>query len=76
MRAIRAAGLTFAGIYHSHPRGANEPSARDVRQAFYPEAAYFLVSPQDRLSSMDKQPAVRAFSILSGKVEELLLEIL
>jgi len=76
LRAIRAVGLTFAGIYHSHPKGASEPSARDVAQAFYPAAAYFIVSPQDGLSNTDQRHAVRAFSIFNGKVQELLLEIL
>jgi proteasome lid subunit RPN8/RPN11 len=76
MRAIRAAELTFAGIYHSHPNGLNEPSARDVAQAFYPDAAYFIVSPHMELSKAAAPNGIRAFSICEGKVEELQLEIL
>jgi proteasome lid subunit RPN8/RPN11 len=76
MRAIRAAELTFAGIYHSHPNGLNEPSARDVAQAFYPDAAYFIVSPHTELSKGAAPNSIRAFSICDGRVEELQLEIL
>jgi len=76
MRAIRATGLKFAGIYHSHPSGSNEPSARDVAQAFYPDAVYFIVSPHADLSDSAQPHGVRAFSIRAEKVEELQLEIL
>jgi len=76
MRAIRAAGLEFAGIYHSHPNGSNEPSARDVAQAFYPEVAYLIASPHAELSQCVQPCGVRAFSIRCGKVEELPIETL
>jgi proteasome lid subunit RPN8/RPN11 len=76
MRAIRTAKLEFAGIYHSHPNGLNEPSTRDVAQAFYPDAAYFIVSPHTELSKAPAPNIIRAFSICEGKVEELQLEIL
>jgi proteasome lid subunit RPN8/RPN11 len=76
MRGIRGAELTFAGIYHSHPNGVNEPSARDVAQAFYPDTAYFIVSPRAEMSKAAAPNGIRAFSICEGKVEELQLEIL
>jgi proteasome lid subunit RPN8/RPN11 len=63
-RAMREAGLEHLGIYHSHPRGPEGPSARDVEQANYPEAAYFVLSPV----------GVRAFEIREGKVEDLELK--
>jgi proteasome lid subunit RPN8/RPN11 len=66
MRAIRAAGLEFLGIYHSHPQGPNQPSARDIERAYYPEAAYFIVSPR-----AGSPAPVRAFSIREGRVAEL-----
>ncbi len=50
MREIRAAGLELLGIYHSHPTGENKPSARDIERAYYPEAAYFIVSRAERVS--------------------------
>jgi proteasome lid subunit RPN8/RPN11 len=65
-RRIRAAGLEHLGIYHSHPRGDNAPSARDIERAFYPGAAYFIVSP---LTGEDRP--VRAFRIAEGAVTEL-----
>lgn len=71
LREMRAAGLDLLGIYHSHPAGENRPSARDVNQAFYPDAAYFILSPVPAAA----QP-VRAFSIRDGHAAELHIEVL
>jgi [CysO sulfur-carrier protein]-S-L-cysteine hydrolase len=65
MREIRAAGLELMGIYHSHPNGSDEPSPRDVERAYYPDAAYFIVSTQAGVTK------VRGFSIRDGRVNEL-----
>jgi len=70
MRQIRAAGLNLMGIYHSHPRGENIPSERDIERAFYPDAAYFIVSPR-----LDAPQPVRAFSICEGRVKELEIQV-
>ncbi len=70
MREIRGAGLEFMGIYHSHPHGDNEPSARDISQAYYPDVAYFILSPQK-----DAAEPIRAFSIRDGKSAELDIRI-
>jgi proteasome lid subunit RPN8/RPN11 len=66
MREIRAARLDLLGIYHSHPNGKNEPSPRDIERAYYPDAAYFIISP---LAAAARP--VRAFSIRDGHVIEL-----
>lgn len=43
-RRIRVRGESILGIYHSHPRAHDpEPSAADVRLAFYPAAVYFII---------------------------------
>jgi len=65
-RRMRSEGLDHLGIYHSHPRGDNAPSPRDVEQAYYPEAAYFIISPQP-----GHPRPVRAFRIAGGSVTEL-----
>jgi len=70
-RAIREAGLQHLGIYHSHPNGRLYPSARDIELAYYPDAAYFVLSPL-----ADAQPFARAFRIHDGVVIELVTEIL
>jgi proteasome lid subunit RPN8/RPN11 len=70
MREMRAAGLELLGIYHSHPNGKNEPSQRDIERAYYPDAAYFVVSPL-----ADAPRPVRAFSIRDGRVVELEIHI-
>lgn len=70
MREMRAAGIELMGIYHSHPSTKNEPSRRDIERAYYPDAAYFILSPQPESSR-----PVRAFSIREGHVEELGIEV-
>lgn len=69
-RRIRAEGLELLGIYHSHPRGENSPSPRDIAGAFYPSAAYFILS-----SLLDAPQPIRAFRILEGQVSELTLQL-
>jgi proteasome lid subunit RPN8/RPN11 len=71
MRWIRSAGLEFMGIYHSHPNGKNEPSVRDMAQAYYPAAAYFILS-----AHADAQKPIRAFSIQDGAFAEMEIQIL
>jgi [CysO sulfur-carrier protein]-S-L-cysteine hydrolase len=70
MREIRAANLELLGIYHSHPSSANEPSPTDIELAAYPEAAYFILSPQQGAPKR-----MRAFSIREGIVKEFRIEI-
>jgi [CysO sulfur-carrier protein]-S-L-cysteine hydrolase len=65
-RAMREQGLTHLGLYHSHPSGENVPSPRDIAQAYYPDQAYFIVSPRANAAN-----PVRAFSIRGGRVREL-----
>jgi proteasome lid subunit RPN8/RPN11 len=69
-REIRAAGLELLGIYHSHPNGQNEPSPRDIEQAYYPDVAYFIISPLQ-----DAEKPVRVFSIGNGQVSELEIQV-
>ncbi len=68
-RQMRSEGPTHLGIYHSHPSGDNYPSFRDIARAFYPQAAYFIISPLPTAP----QP-VRAFSIRDARVTELTIE--
>jgi proteasome lid subunit RPN8/RPN11 len=50
-------------IYHSHPRSPAEPSQTDINLAHYPHWRYVIVS-------LDGEPAVRAWRIDDGRVEE------
>jgi [CysO sulfur-carrier protein]-S-L-cysteine hydrolase len=70
MKEIRAAGLEMLGIYHSHPRGENLPSPRDIERAYYPDAVHFIISPLPGAP----QP-VRAFSIRDRRASELKIEV-
>jgi [CysO sulfur-carrier protein]-S-L-cysteine hydrolase len=56
---IEEAGLDLVGIYHSHTRGPAYPSQTDVRQAYYPEASYVVISLAD-----PENTQVRAFRIV------------
>jgi proteasome lid subunit RPN8/RPN11 len=65
-RTMRKAGLRHLGIYHSHVSGDNSPSPTDIARAYYPEAAYFIISPR-----LDATKPIRAFSLHPGNVTEL-----
>jgi proteasome lid subunit RPN8/RPN11 len=69
-RRMRAKGLEHLGIYHSHPKGDNAPSSLDLERAFYPDAAYLIVSPNAGASR-----PIRAFRIIEGRARELSFEI-
>lgn len=69
MKKIREEKLQLLGIYHSHPRGKNVPSATDIERAFYLDTPYFILSPL-----ADAPHPVRAFLIRDGKVTELQIE--
>ena len=68
MRRIREADQSLLGIYHSHPRAPAYPSASDVGMAFYPEAAYFIISLEPRIE-------VRAFRIEGPLIENVSIVI-
>ena len=68
-RAMRAAGVEHMGIYHSHPTSENVPSPRDIERAYYPEAVYFILSPQ-----ANAQRPVRAFGIWGRVASEVRVE--
>lgn len=70
VREMRAQGLEHLGIYHSHPTGENLPSPRDVERAFYPDVAYFILSPRS-----DAATPVRVFSICEGRVSEFTIDV-
>jgi [CysO sulfur-carrier protein]-S-L-cysteine hydrolase len=70
-RRLREEGLQHLGHYHSHLQSENFPSERDIAQAYYPDAAYFIISPR-----AGAPRPVRAFSIRDGKVQELKIEII
>lgn len=57
-RTMRERGEQLLAIYHSHPRSADpQPSATDVRLAYYPSAVYLIVGLGD------PEPCLRAFRI-------------
>jgi len=70
MREIRRTGLELLGIYHSHPAGENVPSALDIERAYYPDVAYFIISPR-----VGEPKPIRAFSIREGHANEFDIRI-
>jgi [CysO sulfur-carrier protein]-S-L-cysteine hydrolase len=70
------AGEAFWAIVHSHVASPARPSPTDVRQSFYPEALYLLVSfdPSEADPSTGAE-SVRAWRIIAGAVHEVALEI-
>jgi len=62
-------GWELWGIYHSHPAFPAYPSARDIEQAYFPEALYIIVS------LAQEEPEIRAFRIVEGEAREEELSI-
>jgi [CysO sulfur-carrier protein]-S-L-cysteine hydrolase len=62
---IEQQGWQLFGIFHSHTHTEAYPSETDLRQAFYPEAHYILVS----MAAQD-DPVLRGFTIRDGMVQE------
>jgi [CysO sulfur-carrier protein]-S-L-cysteine hydrolase len=70
MNDLEERGWELLGIYHSHTHTEAFPSRTDVELAFYPEAAYLIVSLQH-----PEQPAVRAFDIVDGRITERVVHV-
>jgi proteasome lid subunit RPN8/RPN11 len=71
-RKMRERGEELIAIYHSHPRSSDpQPSATDVRLAYYPSAVYFIVGLEN------DEPCLRAFRISEseGRWERVEFEI-
>ena len=70
MKEIRNKGQKMIGIYHSHVASRAYPSRHDVELALYPEASYVIISIKDK-----KNPSIRSFKIVEGKIAEEELKI-
>jgi len=66
LRDLRSSGEDLVAIYHSHPHGPAHPSKSDIERAYYPEAAYLIISLAD-----PKHPQAAAFRIIDGEVLEI-----
>jgi proteasome lid subunit RPN8/RPN11 len=66
LREARAAGRQIVANYHSHPETPSRPSQEDIRLAFDPNILYLILSLQDR-----ENPVLKAFSIKTGKAEQV-----
>jgi len=59
-------------IVHSHVASPGRPSPTDVRQSFYPEALYLVVSFDPREADPAAgEPSLRAWRIVDGGVHEI-----
>jgi proteasome lid subunit RPN8/RPN11 len=70
MTAIDDADEVIWGIFHSHVGSEAEPSRTDVELAFYPGSLYLICSLAD-----PERPVLRAWTIESGVVREVTLEV-
>jgi proteasome lid subunit RPN8/RPN11 len=62
---IEDEGWDLLAIFHTHTHSEAFPSETDVKQAFYPEARYLVMSLSDRAN-----PVLRGFRIDDGFVTE------
>jgi proteasome lid subunit RPN8/RPN11 len=71
LRSLRDTGERLIGIFHSHPHGPAEPSARDIELSCYPEAAHLIVSMAE-----PERPQSAAFRIADGQVFPVELHVI
>lgn len=69
LKEVEERGWELIGIYHSHTHTSAYPSAADLELAFWPDSLYFIISLSDA------EPAIRAFKIIDGQIEEEPVEI-
>ncbi|OGO13967.1 MAG: hypothetical protein A2Y93_04625 [Chloroflexi bacterium RBG_13_68_17] len=67
--SLERRGLELVAIYHSHPAGPVMPSATDLEEAAYPEAAYLIWAPDATGWSC------RAFALREGQFQLVPLEV-
>lgn len=65
---MRRAGTNLIGIYHSHPASKAVPSKTDVKLAYYPDAAYIIIS------LAKEEPVIRAYNIIDNEIGEIELK--
>ena len=70
VKDARAQGLEICAVYHSHPASPARPSQEDIKLAYDPNMSYFIIS----LADGNKE--LRAFSIKSGVIVEIILEVI
>ena len=68
IRTARARGRAVIGAYHSHPASPAVPSPTDIAEANDPAFVHVIVS----LAA--SEPDVRAYRILGGQVEIVVLQ--
>lgn len=69
MKEMRREGLEMVAIYHSHPYTDAFPSQRDIKLAFYPDSVYLIIS------LIDKEPKIKAFSIIDEQIKEVEMKV-
>lgn len=69
VKHLRGTGRDVRGAYHSHPRSPAVPSRSDLREAFYPEFVYVIVS------LAGTEPDMRAWRIVAEVATEARIEV-
>ena len=67
---IRERDLELSVIYHSHTHSPAYPSQTDIGLAYYPEAAYLIISLEDKAA-----PDLRAYWIADSRVRPAELHV-
>lgn len=70
MRHMRELGESLLAIYHSHPRGPEQPSTTDIQQHEYPGVYTLILSPD--VAGIWQ---VRAFLIEGTSYDEVTLQV-
>lgn len=77
-QTLESLGLEMLAIWHSHPAGPAGLSATDLSEAYYPEAALLVASPDpDAQANAGPSSAwrLRAFRLVEGCPVEISLQV-
>jgi proteasome lid subunit RPN8/RPN11 len=70
LQAIENIDLELLAIFHSHPNGPDNPSATDIAEAYYPEAAMLILSHQGG------SWRCKGFRVVGGMASEIRINII
>lgn len=70
MVEMESDGLELLAIFHSHPAGPPFPSRTDIVEAYYPDSAYIICSPD-----AGGRWQARAFEVRDGQSREIALNV-
>ena len=69
-KSLRTRGSSVLGAYHSHPRTAAAPSAKDTAEAHYDQGFFYVIVSLER-----EPPDIQGYRLENGKLNASAFEV-